>query len=187
MSDMTKTKATFADYVALPESTQIVELIDGEIIVNPPLDAHQDTLGTIYVFLRQSLSGGKLRMAPTGIYFDEHNSFEPDIFWVSPQNSQCFLGDDNRYWHGAPDLIVEILSSSTTTKDRGIKFDTYEQSGVREYWLVDPLSRYIEVYNNRQGVFTRLGLFEPGKTFGSEVLGGITVEVTNLFPVDHAT
>ncbi len=182
MSDMIKTKATFADYAALPESNQIIELIDGEIIVNPPLDAHQDVLGTIYVFLRQSLKGGKLRMAPTGIYFDETNSFEPDIFWVSPQNEHCFLGDDNRYWHGAPDLIVEILSTSTASKDRGIKFDTYEQSGVREYWLVDPLSRYIEVYNNRQGVFTRLGLFEPDKTFVSEVLAGINVDVSVLFP-----
>ncbi len=154
---------------------------------NPPLDAHQDTLGTIYVFLRQALSGGKLRMAPTGVYFDEHNSFEPDIFWVSLQNEQCFLSADNRYWHGAPDLIVEILSSSTASKDRGIKFDIYEQSGVHEYWLIDPVARYIEVYNNRNQVFVRLGLFEPGKTFISEVLGGINVEVNHLFPVDHAT
>ena len=182
MSEMTKTKATFPDYTVLPETNQIIELIDGEIIVNPPLDAHQDTLGTIYVFLRQTLNGGKLRMAPTGVYFDESNSFEPDIFWVSPQNKQCFLGTDNRYWHGAPDLIVEILSSSTASKDRGIKFDTYEQSGVREYWLVDPAAHYIEIYNNRQGVFTRLGLFENGKIFVSEVLGNLSVDVNLLFP-----
>jgi len=186
MSDMIKTRATFADYTALAESNQIVELIDGEIIVNPPLDVHQDTLGTIYVFLRQTLKGGKLRMAPTGVYFDEHNSFEPDIFWVSPQNEQCILGTDNRYWHGAPDLIVEILSTSTTSKDRGIKFDIYEQSGVHEYWLVDPLARYIEIYNNRQGMFMRLGLFEPGKTFVSEMLGNINVDVNQLFPIEHA-
>jgi len=182
MSDMIKTKATFADYIALPESNQITELIDGEIIVNPPLDIHQDTLGTIYVFLSQTLKDGKLRMAPTGVYFDEHNSFEPDIFWVSPQNDHCFLADDNRYWHGAPDLIVEILSTSTASKDRGGKFDTYEQSGVREYWLVDPVSRYIEVYINRQGVFKRLGLYEPGKTFVSEVMGNLSIDVNILFP-----
>ncbi|MBA3867671.1 MAG: Uma2 family endonuclease [Anaerolineae bacterium] len=182
MSDMTKTKSTFADYVALPESSQIVELIDGEIIVNPPLDVHQDALGILYVFLRQTLKGGKLRMAPTGVYFDDRNSFEPEIFWVSPQNDHCFLGDDNRYWHGAPDLIVEILSSSTASKDRGIKFETYEQTGVREYWLVDPISRYIEIYNNRQGVFMRLGLFEPDKSFVSEVLGNLNIDVNLLFP-----
>ena len=187
MSDMIKTKATFADYAALPETNQLIELIDGEIIVNPPLDIHQDVLGIIYVFLRETLKGGKLRMAPTGIYFDEINSFEPDIFWVSPQNEKCFLGADNRYWHGAPDLIVEILSTSTASKDRGTKFDVYEQSGVREYWLVDPLSRYIEVYKNRNGAFSRLGLFELNKSFISEVLGGLTVEVNQLFPVDDAT
>lgn len=187
MSDMIKTKATFADYAALPESNGIIELIDGEIIVNSSLDVHQDVLGTIYVFLRENLKSGKLRMAPTGVYFDESNSFEPDIFWVSAQNKQCFLGDDNHYWHGASDLIVEILSTSTASKDRGTKFDVYEQSGVREYWLVDPLSRYIEVYNNRNGVFSRLGLFELDKSFVSEVLSGLTVEVNQLFPVDDAT
>lgn len=187
MSDMTKTKATFADYAALPESNQIVELIDGEIIVNPPLDVHQDALGTIYVFLRQNLVGGQLRMAPTGVHFDDRNSFEPDIFWVSPQNQRCFLGDDNRYWHGAPDLIVEILSSSTASKDRGIKFDVYEQAGVREYWLVDPVSRYIEVYCQHNGTFKRLGLFEPDVAFISEVMSGLSVDVKSLLPVDHVT
>ncbi len=182
MSDMTKTSATFADYAALPETNQFVELIDGEIIVNPPLDVHQDVLGTIYVYLRQSLSGGTLRMAPTGGYFDESNSFEPDIFWVSPQNKQCFLGSDNRYWQGAPDLIVEILSTSTASKDRGIKFETYEQHGVREYWLVDPAAQYIEVYANRQGVFHRVGVFERGKTFASEIIGNQRVDVALFFP-----
>ncbi len=180
MSDMVKTKAIFDDYAALPETNQIVELIDGEIIVNPPLDSHQDALGNIYTFLRQRLTVGTLRMAPTGVYFDDTNSFEPDIFWVSPQNDHCILAADNRYWHGAPDLIVEILSVSTTSKDRGVKFDTYEKYGVREYWLVDPTAQFVEVYKHQNRIFNRVGLFEIGKTFESDVLDGTPIEVSNL-------
>lgn len=181
MSDMIKTKTTFADYAALPESNQIVELIDGEVIVHPPLDAHQDTLGNIYLFLRQQLQGGVLRMAPTGVYFDDANSFEPDTFWVSAENDHCFLGTDNRFWRGAPDLIVEVLSVSSTSKDRGVKFDVYEQSGVREYWLVDPLARYVEVYKLHNSIFTRTGLFEYDKSFVSDVLSGTEVKVSQFF------
>ena len=180
---MLKTKSTFADYAALAESSQIIELVDGEIIVNPPLDIHQDTLGNIYLFLRQHVSGGVLRMAPTGIYFDDRNSYEPDIFWVSAENKNCFWGMDQRFWRGAPDLIVEVLSASTTSKDRGIKFDTYEQSGVREYWMVDPIVQFAEVYNLRNAVFTRVGLFEQDQSFASEVLGQQTVAVSQFFSV----
>ncbi len=181
MSDMIKTKTTFAEYASLPESNQIIELIDGEVILNPPLDAHQDVLGNIYLFLRQRVQGGVLRMAPTGVYFDDANSFEPDIFWVSTDNDHCFLGADHRFWHGAPDLIVEVLSVSTTSKDRGIKFDVYEQSGVAEYWLVDPLAQYVEVYKLHNGTFNRIGLFEADQAFASHVLGGAQVEVSQFF------
>lgn len=182
MSDMVKTRATFAEYAVLPESNQIVELIDGEIVVNPPLDIHQEVLGSIFVFLRQAVSGGVVRMAPTGIYFDDRNSFEPDIFWVSPQNDHCTLRPDSRYWQGAPDLIVEILSTSTAFRDRGIKFETYEQAGVREYWMVDPAAQYVEVYVNRQGVFARAGVFQRGNIFVSEVIAQHKVDVSLFFP-----
>lgn len=183
MAEVIKTRATFADYKALPETNQIVELIDREIIVNPPLDLHQEALGTIHYFLATVLQKkGKLRLAPTGVFFDESNSFEPDIFWISPDNDQCILMSDTRYWHGAPDLIVEILSPSTESRDRGIKFDVYEKYGVREYWLVNAAARYVEVYRHQNGAFDRIGVFEPGKHFISEVLGNISVEVSEFFP-----
>ena len=48
--------------------------------------------------------------------------------------------------HGAPDLVVEILSPSTAARDKGYKKDVYEASGVREYWIVNPMDRSVEVY-----------------------------------------
>jgi len=180
MVDTVQTRMTSADYWKLPETNKIEELIDGEIIVTPtPLDIHQDKSGKIFTFLSVTVKGGELRFAPTGVHFEDGYDFEPDIFWISPENDHCVLAPDGRYWHGAPDLIVEILSPSTAYRDRGVKFDTYERHGVREYWLVDPEAAFVEVYRLENGRFLRLGLFRAEQTFTSAILG-IEVKVDAL-------
>ncbi|MEO0563414.1 MAG: Uma2 family endonuclease, partial [Chloroflexota bacterium] len=75
------------------------------------------------------------------------------------------------YWHGAPDLVIEVLSPSTAARDRGVKFDHYETAGVREYWLIDPMGLFVEVYTLKDGTFERAGLYERGVSFQSAVLG----------------
>jgi Uma2 family endonuclease len=178
MADMIQTGMTSAEYWDLPETNRIEELIDGEIIVSPtPLDVHQESSGDIYSFLSSTLQTGVLRYAPTGIHFEEGFDLEPDIFWISPDNDHCFLAPDGRYWHGAPDLIVEILPPSTAYRDRGVKFEIYEKHGVREYWLVDPEAKFLEVY---QGQFKRLGIFTKGQTFTSAFIG-TDVPIDSLF------
>jgi Uma2 family endonuclease len=176
-----KTQVTFEEYAALPETNQVTELIDGEIFVNPPLDKHQEVLGEIYALVRSLIAGGKLRMAPTGLHFDDGNSFEPDVFWVSAENDLCFLEDNGRFWHGAPDLVVEVLSPSTEANDRGNKFDTYEKYGVREYWLVSPEGHFTEVYQHENGKFNRVGLFKAEQPFVSAVLGGVNINAQSWF------
>lgn len=180
MVEMIRTRAKFADYRALPETNQIVELIDGEIIVDAPLDSHQKALWQIVACLLPLIKDGEVRFVPIGLHFDDGNSFEPDFIWISPENNHCFLEDNGRYWHGAPDLIIEVLLPSTAPRDRGIKFEIYEKYGVREYWMVDPEARYIEVYRHDGGRFMRHGVFVPGQDFTSIVLGNVTIEVQAL-------
>jgi Uma2 family endonuclease len=180
MVDSIRTQMTSAEYWSLPETNQIEELIDGELVMTPPpLDAHQkSSIKTLAVCI-QVITTGELRHAPTGIHFEDGYDFEPDIFWVAPENDHCVLAPDGRYWHGAPDLIIEILSPSTAYRDRGIKFETYEKHGVREYWLVDPEAAFAEIYRLDDGRFVRLGVFRAGQTFTSPVLG-IDVKVDAL-------
>lgn len=182
MDAQVKTRVTFAEYDALPETNQIVELIDGEIVVNPPpLDKHQESLGEIYVSLRNVLKVGKLRFAPTGLRFDDGSSFEPDIFWVGPDNTNCLLEPEGRYWHGPPDLVIEILSPSTASNDRGIKYETYEKYGVREYWLVDPDAKFTEVYRHDSAKFARQGVFKAKQSFVSAALNGAMIDTQSWF------
>jgi Uma2 family endonuclease len=178
MADLTQIKMTLEEYMALEETNQIVELIDGELVMTPPpFDEHQGVIGHTYFFLAQNVKGGTLRIAPTGLHIGEH-MFEPDIFWVGPENNRCVLVE-GKYWEGAPDLVIEILSKSTEYRDRGIKFETFEKHGVREYWLVESEAKFIEVYVWIEGKFDRLGLFGRGKTFESPVLG-MAVDVTTV-------
>ncbi|MCC6615893.1 MAG: Uma2 family endonuclease [Anaerolineae bacterium] len=181
MADLVRNQATLAEYRALEETNQIVELIDGEIVVNAPLDIHQKALWRLMALLLPVVSSGEARVAPTGLYLDDENSYEPDFFWISPQNETCSLQPDGRYWRGAPDLVVEILSSSTAYRDRGIKFQAYERHGVREYWMIDPEAEFIEVYVLRDGKYVQVGLFAADERFQSSVFDGADVDVALLF------
>ncbi|MEO8608253.1 MAG: Uma2 family endonuclease [Chloroflexota bacterium] len=180
MVDFVQTRMTSAEYWQLPETNRIEELIDGEVFLTPiPLDLHQKVLQDVFAFLHSVAKNGVIRIAPTGVHFEDGYDFEPDIFWIAPDNDHCILAPDGRYWHGAPDLIVEILSPTTAYRDRGIKFETYQKHGVREYWLVDPEAAFIEVYRLENEQFVRVGLFSAKQTFTSLVLG-VDVPVDTL-------
>lgn len=176
-----KTRTTFAEYAALPESNQIVELIDGEIVVNPPLDRHQKSLWQIVTTLIPLTQEGETRFAPIGLKFDDGNSFEPDLFWVSRNNPNCALGLDGRFWYGAPDLVVEILSPSTELNDRRNKSRTYQKHGVREYWMVNPEAKFVEVYVLKNDQFVQQGIYDGNQPFASTVLGGVTIDPKTWF------
>src|SRR4051794_9355716 len=176
-----KTRTTFVEYAALPESNQIVELIDGEIVVNPPLFRHQKALVKIIFSLQFLSENGELCVAPSGLHFDDRNSFEPDLFWVSAENTNCFLESNGRYWHGGPDLVVEILSPSTELNDRGTKFQTYQKYGVREYWMVNPEAKFVEVYGLDNERLIRQGIYDADQSFVSAVLGGATINPKTWF------
>lgn len=178
MADAAKTLVTAEEFFALPESNQIRELIHGEIVVNPPKDRHQKVSASAYSFLDRLELGGDLRYAPTGLYLDNIDVLEPDIFWVSSQNENRRLGDDG-YWYGAPDLVIEILSPSSIRHDRVEKFQLYEKYGVQEYWIVEPNKPVIEIWFYIDGKLVYQGEFSTRDSFRSAVLK-ITVDVKRL-------
>lgn len=174
-----KIRVTAAEYFQLPDSTRLVELLDGEIIrhsLNTPV--HQRGVGRSMSLIGDLIPNGEVFIAPIAVQFDDLNVPEPDVVWVA-EDSKCIVGEKSLI--GPPDLIVEVLSPGTTRQDRKGKFALYERHGVREYWIVDSVDRYIEVYQNQDHQFIRQGIFEPGETFESAVLGGKTVEVSKLF------
>jgi Uma2 family endonuclease len=179
METFIKTRMTSAEFLQLPESNLPTELIKGEIIEMPaPNPSHQDTIGDTYFILRNLITTGKFVLSPTDVRLDEHNTVQPDIFWLAP-DSQCVLVAD-RYYAGAPDLVIEVLSKSTSKRDKDDKFKLYEKYGVKEYWILDPKDSDIEVWQHQDGRFSLVGIFEASDTFQSPLLQQ-TIDLKTIF------
>lgn len=138
---------TVEDIKNLPEDVR-VELIDGQIFfLACPKVIHQRLLGDLYYEIRNYISEHegtcKVFVAPVMVCLveDNKNYLEPDVIVVcDPEKIQ----EDG--CHGAPDLIIEIASKSTSRRDYGIKMLKYRTAGVKEYWIVDPHKETVMVY-----------------------------------------
>lgn len=168
MAAPTKTM-TLAEYLALPETTQPTELLEGVMLQMPaPTDRHQAVVIALLRWLLQTVTDGTLRTAPTDVAIQAQSVVQPDLFWIAP-DSACVLVDD-RYWQGAPDLVIEVTSESTSRRDRQMKYALYERSGVREYWIVDPRDGSVEVFQRTGEGFRRVGIFYADETLTSPLL-----------------
>ncbi len=147
-------KWTYEEYYKLDDEKRY-EILSGELIeMSSPSSEHQIITGNlsslIWVFLKEN-NLGQMIPSPIDVIFDENNTFQPDIVFISNENKQII---QERGIFGAPDMVVEILSKSTKKKDRGLKFKAYKKFGVREYWLVDPGKRSMEVFVLEKSEFT---------------------------------
>lgn len=126
---------------------QRIELIDGKIFMMSPRPRYEHVTVSNNIFREFSinLKGKKCQTFADGfdVYLNEKNHFIPDCMIVCNRN---IIKRDGI--HGAPDLVVEVLSPSTAKNDRGKKLLAYEQAGVKEYWIVDTIGKSIEVYIN---------------------------------------
>jgi Uma2 family endonuclease len=145
-------RKTIADLLAMPDDGRHYELIHGEIIVAAaPGEPHMEA-GHVLFFLLTPLDRvhhlGKLYSAPYDIHLPTGDLVEPDLFFLSKDRWSLRRGS---HIEGAPDLIMEITSPSTRTRDRVTKRAIYEASGVREYWIIDLQTRTIEALTLRNG------------------------------------
>lgn len=173
--------STYEDYANLSEGAPY-QLIGGELVMTPaPSIAHQDVLRDLAFKLLSFLDRrmlGHMYFAPVDVYFNERDVFQPDILFIS-KDRESIIGKSRI--DGVPDLVVEILSPSTAYYDLRKKYRVYEQSGVREYWIVDPEMKRVEVYENNDGTFVMLSDAEGHGSVFSRVLHGFKVDLADLF------
>ncbi len=188
--DFSKTY-TYADYLTWQFSER-VELIMGRIFkMSAPSRIHQEISliieRLIDNFLLKEDSRCKLYHAPFDVRLplppqrikgDKVNTVvQPDICVV------CDLDKlDEKGCQGAPDLIIEILSSGNSRREVQDKFDLYESAGVQEYWVVQPTEKFITRYNlDAAGKYIGSRLFTEDDTIESKVLQGFQIEVNDIF------
>ena len=127
------------------------ELIGGNVVMMSPASAeHVYTAGSIYTIFKNYLKGKNCIPFSDGllVHLTDENKFVPDMMVVCDRSK---IKSDGV--HGAPDLVVEVLSPSTAKDDRTRKKEVYEACGVPEYWLVSPTDKSIEVYLLESGKY----------------------------------
>jgi len=172
---------TVRDLTSIPDDGKQYELIAGQIIMGPPPTTfHQDILQflaeTLGVIVRKNRLG-KVLTSPVNVYADDENVFQPDILFVRRENVAIIKMDGI---HGAPDLVIEILSPSNAYFDLKTKKDAYQRMGVREYWIVDPMDRSIECFANSDRGYETFFLSKEGRV-SSQVVPEFTVEIAAVF------
>lgn len=174
-------RSTYQDYLKTPDDIRY-QLIDGELIREPaPTVPHQSVvmnLSNILWNFARSRGMGKVLAAPTDVYLSETNVFQPDVLFISSDRTGIIT---ERCIHGAPDLVVEIVSPSSVRRDRGTKREMYARYGVAEYWLVDPVAGTLEVLRLTDGHFTTTGRYSRADTLTTPALPGLTVHLNEVF------
>ena len=134
------------------------ELLNGEIyMMSSPTVNHNRVASHIFNAFFNHLKGKTCEAFADGtdVYLAENDRVIPDVMIV------CNKGIVKRDGiHGAPDLVVEVLSPSTAKNDRGYKRELYEKAGVKEYWIADPETRSIEAYLLSDGKFVLGGFYQ---------------------------
>ena len=174
-------KLTYQDCLDM-DGDERFELIDGELImVGAPNEAHQITsveLGFRMHAFSKDNALGRVFLAPFDVLLSDTDVVQPDILFVSNERAHIRTPANIR---GAPDLVVEILSPSSTGRDWGAKMALYAEHGVEEYWIVDPMRRVVWLTLLRGGVLEIEGSYGIGDTVSSSVLAGFSVKVDDIF------
>lgn len=160
------------------------ELINGELVrKQAPTLKHQNAADNLLIELKtfaRKNQLGKVYSAPLDVFLDDGNAYHPDVLFVKKERF-FILDEKEQIVNGAPDLVVEILSKSTAPYDRGDKKDIYEIHGVKEYWLVDPQKKSVEVYSLLEERFRLTQYHEEGGLVKSSVLIGLEIDLTKIF------
>lgn len=162
------------------------EFINGEVIMHSPVKRrHLDASENLFVLLRvfvhkYELGAVDSEKALVGL---TRNDYEPDICYWNAQTAATF--NDDQMEHPAPDLVVEVLSRSTTGRDRGVKFEDYAAHGVREYWIIDPVRKALEQYALDEGImaFAKAAVLydDADDTLTARVVPGFTIPIRAIF------
>ncbi|OGQ53465.1 MAG: hypothetical protein A3J24_02920 [Deltaproteobacteria bacterium RIFCSPLOWO2_02_FULL_53_8] len=180
-SHVQKKQYTYADYYALNDDKRY-EVMEGSLMMVPaPTTRHQKISGKIYRIMANFVFDGSLGEvfdAPTDVVLSNDVVVQPDILFISKERAGI-IGE--RAVMGAPDLIVEIISPSSSFNDSVRKRELYQKFGVKEYWLVFPDEKAIEVMTIEDGIYKEFCSAKEAGAVRSKLLHGFEVELKGVF------
>ena len=186
--DLTKSY-TYADYLTW-KFTERVELLWGKIkkMTPAPSTRHQQVLGELFVNIKSKLEKNRCQVfiAPFDVRLpleDDkgeavRNVVQPDITVI------CDISKiDERGCYGAPDLVIEVISPSSSRRDLKEKLDLYEKSGIPEYWVVDPYLGVVQVFIADKGSgYRNLKPVTAEDVISAATIPGLEIDMKDIFP-----
>jgi len=173
---------TYERYLRETAEGEYFTIIAGERFMSPsPTVFHQHILlnlgMVLQTWVRQSRIG-KLGLAPLDVVLGDDEVVQPDLIFVLNEHLDRLT---RKNVHGAPDLVIEILSPGSTRLDRVKKRELYARHSVPEYWIVSPGERTVEVLRLQDKQYELAGLYEEDDTLQSPLLPGFTCSVKDIF------
>lgn len=180
-------KYSYADYLTW-ELDEMVEIIKGRLFKMTPAPSriHQKVALKLGSILLQFLHGKPcdVYIAPFDVRLSKTSTKNEDIYTVV-QPDICVICDkeklDDAGCLGAPDIIVEILSPGNNKKELQNKYEVYQESGVKEYWIIQPIGRTLLIYSLQNGRYIASRLFTSGDVVTSTILPGFSLDLEDFF------
>lgn len=181
---------TWDDFLELDED-DLRELIDGQLVeVEKPTQTHEHIVGMLCFFLtgwaREHRTG---RALPSGykVRIAERRGYMPDVQFY--RHGGVLREQDKGLATGHPDLVVEVISPTSKSRDRIRKMQDYAAIGVPEYWLVDPEARTLERLLLRDGTYLIAEGLDEDQVFRPDSFAGLEIPLAELWaaPEDAGT
>lgn len=169
-------KITYEEYKLVEDlADKRYEVIGGRLIMTPaPIPYHQRISRKLERILEDFVIDndlGEVFDAPCDVVLSRIDVIQPDIFFISKEKSYLIT---DTHINGAPDLIIEILSPTSTSKDKTIKKRLYLIHKVKEYWIVDPMEKEIEIFSLAGDLYKLSGSYKKEDDIvKSELLKGL--------------
>jgi len=177
----TKTKYIYNDYAAMDDDKRY-ELIEGELYMVPAPDFQHQTISrdlgvVLWEFVKENNLGTVL-YAPFDVVLSETDVVQPDIIFVSKERMGLITEKNLR---GTPDLVIEILSTSTKEMDKLVKKKLYMEYGIKEFGIVDTDKKAIEVMVLKETGFETSGIYFIDDKLISPLLKGFSLDLKEVF------
>src|SRR5690606_11223979 len=178
---------SYADYLTW-QLDEMVEIIKGRLfkMTAAPSRLHQKVSLKLASSLLQFLQGRTCEVytAPFDVRLPKASTRNEEIYTVV-QPDICVICDkdklDDAGCIGAPDLIVEILSPGNNQKELQHKYEVYQESGVKEYWIIQPIEQTLLIYTLQNGRYVSSRLMTSGDVVTSSVLPGFSLDLEDFF------
>ncbi|MCS6909024.1 MAG: Uma2 family endonuclease [Anaerolineales bacterium] len=184
-TELARRRATYEEYQALPQSSHLVEWVEGEIIEHmPPTITHQSLVAYLTKLLglfTDFLGLGQVWSAPIEMRCrPDGNSREPDVVFVATEHLARVAND--RRIEGPADVVIEVVSADSVARDLDEKFVEYQECGVPEYWVIDPRPDRRRAFFYQRDAQGRFELIKPeAGIYHSRLIPGFWLKVEWLW------